>query len=152
MVLGSIVDFCCCCLVTKLHLTLCDPTDYSLPESSVHEISQARILECIALSFSRGSPQPRIQTRISWLAGGFFTTEPLGKPTVDLQCVSFRCTAVFQSYIHLYLSFQSFPLSLHFSSVAQFSSVQFSRSVVSDSLGPPGLQHARPPCPSPTRI
>ena len=35
-------------------------------------------------------------------------------------------------------------------SVAQFSSVQFSRSIVSDSLRPHELQHARPPCPSPT--
>ena len=34
--------------------------------------------------------------------------------------------------------------------ISQFSSVQFSRSVVSDSLGPHGLQHTRPPCPSPT--
>ena len=100
MVWGSIVDF-YCGLVTKSHLTLCDPTDYSLPDSSVHEISQARILEWVALSFSRGSSQPRVQTRISWSAGGFFTTEPLGNPTVDLRCVSFRCTAVFQSYIHL---------------------------------------------------
>ena len=37
-----------------------------------------------------------------------------------------------------------------FSSVSQFSSVQFSRSVMSDFLGLHGLQHARPPCPSPT--
>ena len=75
MVWGSIVDF-CCCLVTKSRLTLCDHTDYSLPDSSVHEISEARILEWVALSFSRESSQPRDQTRISWLAGGFFTTEP----------------------------------------------------------------------------
>ena len=34
--------------------------------------------------------------------------------------------------------------------LAQFSSVQFSHSVVSDSWQPNGLQHARPPCPSPT--
>ena len=38
----------------------------------------------------------------------------------------------------------------HFSSVTQFSSVQFSCSVMSDSLRPHELQHARPPCPSPT--
>ena len=35
--------------------TLCDPTDYSLPGSSVHGILQARILEWVAISFSRGS-------------------------------------------------------------------------------------------------
>ena len=118
MLWGSIVDF-CCCLVTKSHLTLCDHTDCSLPDSSVHEISQARILEWVALSFSRGSSQPRDRTRISWLAGRFFTTEPSGKPTVDLECVSLRCAALFQSCIHLYLFFQSFLLSLHFSLVTQ---------------------------------
>ena len=40
--------------------------------------------------------------------------------------------------------------SASFSLQVQFSSVQFSRSVVSDSLQPPGWQHTRPPCPSPT--
>ena len=35
--------------------TLCDPMDYSLPGSSVHEISKARILEQVAISFSRES-------------------------------------------------------------------------------------------------
>ena len=42
----------CCCLVTKLCPTLCDPVDYSLPGFSVHGIFQARILERIAISFS----------------------------------------------------------------------------------------------------
>ena len=39
--------------------TLCDPMDYSLPGSSVHGIFQARILEWVAISFSRRSSQPR---------------------------------------------------------------------------------------------
>ena len=58
-------------------LTLCDPRDCSLPDSSVHGILQARILEGIAMPSSRGSSLPRDQTRISTfpaLAGGFFTT------------------------------------------------------------------------------
>ena len=41
----------CCCLVAKSCLTLCDPMDYSLPCSSVHGISQARILKWVAVSF-----------------------------------------------------------------------------------------------------
>ena len=45
--------------------TLCDPMDYSPPGSSVHGILQARILEWVAISFSRGSSQPRDWTRIS---------------------------------------------------------------------------------------
>ena len=45
--------------------TLCDPMDCSLPGSSVHEILQARILEWVAISFSRGSSRPRDQTPVS---------------------------------------------------------------------------------------
>ena len=54
-----------CCLVTKSCPTLCDPMDCSPPGSSVHGILQARILEWVAISFSRGSSQAGDQTRIS---------------------------------------------------------------------------------------
>ena len=47
--------------------------DCSLPGSSIHEISQARILEWIAIPFSRGSSRPRNWTHISSIAGRFFT-------------------------------------------------------------------------------
>ena len=46
-------------LVAQLCLTLCDPVDCSPPGSSVHGIAQARILEWVAISFSRGSSQLR---------------------------------------------------------------------------------------------
>ena len=74
---------------------------------TVHGILQARILEWVVFSFSRGSSQPRDQTQVSWIAGRFFTSWTT-------------------------------------------SSVQFSHSVLSDSLRPHESQHARPPCPSPT--
>ena len=99
------------CLRTCMHaqllscVWLCNPMDCSPPGSSVHGILQARILERLAISSSRESFQPRDQTFISCIAGGFFTI---------------------------------------------FSSVQFSHLVVSDSLQPHELQHARTPCPSPT--
>ena len=51
------------------------PHDYSVPDSSVYGISQARILEWVAMPLSRGSSQPRDQTCISYissLARGFF--------------------------------------------------------------------------------
>ena len=67
-----------CCLVTKSCLTLCDSMDYSLPSSSDHGILQARTLEWVAISYSRGFSQPRGRTHNCCLAGGFFTTEPLG--------------------------------------------------------------------------
>ena len=57
-----------CCLVPKSCPTVCDPMDCSPPGSSVHGISQARILEWIAISFSRGSSQPRDQTLISCIS------------------------------------------------------------------------------------
>ena len=50
-----------------------DPMDYSLPGSSVHGILQARILERVAISFSRGSSWPRDQTQVSCIADRFFT-------------------------------------------------------------------------------
>ena len=56
--------------------------DYSLPGSSVHGISQARILERVAIPFSRGSSQPRDQTRVSCIAGGLTTSEPPEKNSV----------------------------------------------------------------------
>ena len=46
-------------LVARLCLTLCDPTDCGPPGSSVHGILQARILEWVAISSSRGFSQPR---------------------------------------------------------------------------------------------
>ena len=54
---------CVCMLVVHSCLTLCDPMDYSLPDSSVRGISQARILEWVAIPFSRGSSYPGIKPR-----------------------------------------------------------------------------------------
>ena len=53
--------------------SFCDPLDCSLPGSSVHGILQARILEWVAISFSRGSSQPRDQTPVFYIAGRLFT-------------------------------------------------------------------------------
>ena len=55
--------------VSQSCLTLCDPMDYA-----VHGILQARILEWVAFPFARGSSQPRDQTQVSHIAGGFFTS------------------------------------------------------------------------------
>ena len=52
--------------------TLCDPRDCSLLGSSVHVIFQTRILEWVAISFSRVSSQPRDQTRVSCIVGRHF--------------------------------------------------------------------------------
>ena len=52
---------------------LCDPMDCSLTGFSIREIFQARILEWVAISFSRGSSQPRDWTLVSHTAGRLFT-------------------------------------------------------------------------------
>ena len=62
------------CVVARLCPTLCDSMDCSLPGPSVHGVFQARILECVAICYS------------SWgvgVGGGFFTTAPPGKPTLQ---------------------------------------------------------------------
>ena len=56
------------------------PMDCSLPGSSVLGIFQARMLEWVAISFFRDLPNPGIEPESPTLAGGFFTTEPPGKP------------------------------------------------------------------------
>ena len=70
------------CSAAQSSLTLCNPEDWSPPDFSVHGISQTRILEWVALSFSRGSSQPRDWTLVSCascIEGGFFMTQPPGK-------------------------------------------------------------------------
>ena len=59
------------CSFTQSCLRLCDPVDGSPPGSSVHGISQARILEWVVISSSGGSYGPRDQACISCIAGGF---------------------------------------------------------------------------------
>ena len=64
---------CVCVLIVQSCLTLCNPMHCSPPGFSVHDILQARILEWVAISFSRGSSQPRDWTQVSCIGGGFFT-------------------------------------------------------------------------------
>ena len=90
----------CCYLVAKSCPTLCNIMDCSLLGSFVHEISQARILEYVAISFSMESFWPQDWTWVSSLAGGllllllFFTSElpekngtkePFGKAEIETQ-------------------------------------------------------------------
>ena len=78
--------FLCVCECMQSCLTVCDPMDCSLAGSSVHGIFQARILEWVAISYSRGSSQSRIElTSLGSpeLTGRFFTTvPPISSPKV----------------------------------------------------------------------
>ena len=60
---------CVCVKLAQSCPTVYDPMDYK-----AHEILQARILKSVAFPFSRGSYQPRDQTQVSHIAGGFFTS------------------------------------------------------------------------------
>ena len=82
------VSFCCKVIVAQLSLTLCDSMDHSLPDSSVHGILQARILEWVAIFSSRESSQPREETRSLTSQADSLLSEPPGKPSVYI-CMFF---------------------------------------------------------------
>ena len=65
-------------LVTQSCPSLCNPTDCSPPGSSIHGTLQARILEWVAISFSRGASQPRDQSRFPTLQVDSSLSEPPG--------------------------------------------------------------------------
>ena len=97
--------------VTQSCPTLSHPMDCSLPGSSVCGIFQARILEWVAISFSRGSSQPRDQTRVSLIVGrhlAIWATKEvqglLSRKAVYIFCfkVNYKLQ-VFQTWYHSYL-------------------------------------------------
>ena len=69
------------CLVIQSCPILCNPVDCSPPNSSVHGILQARLLEWVAMPFSRESSQPRDRTQVSALQVDSLLSEPPGKPS-----------------------------------------------------------------------
>ena len=86
---------CCCYLVAKLCLTLCDPLDCS---SSIHGISQARILEVGCHFLLPGDlPHPGIKLTSPALAGGFFATST----TWEVHILSIQFSSVAQSCLTL---------------------------------------------------
>ena len=89
-------------LVAQSCPTLCSPMDCSLPGTSVHGILQARVLEWVAIPFSRGSSRPRDQTWVSHIAGRFFTvwvTREAHMCTVVSELLN--CTSVGSSFYQL---------------------------------------------------
>ena len=62
----------CESIVVQSWLTLCNPMDCSPPGSSIHGILQARVLEWVAIPFSRGSSWPRDRTQVLCIVSGFF--------------------------------------------------------------------------------
>ena len=81
--------------------TLCDPMNCSLPGSSVHGISQARILECVAISFSKGSFWPRDQIQVSciWQVDSLPLSHQRKNSHVEIQIVRGKKSAFHKKYI-----------------------------------------------------
>ena len=87
--------------VTQSCLTLCDRMDCSPPGSSVHGILQARMLECVAMPFSRGSTWPRDWTQASFIAGRWFTSWAIREAPSIIHIVLVVCVCQSQSpFLH----------------------------------------------------
>ena len=124
------------------HVWLCYLVDCSLPGSSVHGIFQVRILEWVAISFSRGSSWPRDQTQVSHTVGRLFTIWATREARKWVEeCGKGR---IF-SFI---LKSDSFILYSKQKTGKNVFLLLFSHLVMSSSLQPHGLQHSRLPCPS----
>ena len=98
-------NFNCCCLVTKLCPSLLQSHDCSLPGTSFHEISQAAILEWVAISFSMRSSWPRDWTRMSYM-GRWILYHWATK-----QAHNFNYCSWFMSTLQLHASFDLYLLS-----------------------------------------
>ena len=114
-----------------LCLTLCDPMDYNLPGSSVCGIFQARILKWVAISYSMGSFLPKDRTHLHWQADAL-PLSLLGNIAIKVNDSSSSSN----SRVSLVNPFQALHL---LAILIQFNSVQFSCSVMSDSLQPHDL-------------
>ena len=77
--------------------TLCNPMDYSLPGSSIHGVFQARVLEWVAISFSRGSSPPRDRTQVSCIASRcFYHLTPEGSSPHQMYLLRIKAILYFQ--------------------------------------------------------
>ena len=80
--------------VAQSCVTLCNPMDCSPLSSSVHRILQARILEWVAILFSRGSSQSRNQTQVFCIAGRFLTVWATREATISITFRSVRVALI----------------------------------------------------------
>ena len=108
--------------------TLCDPMDCHLPGSSVHGIFQARVLEWGAIAFSDNGILLSHKKERIWVS-----SNEVEEPRAYYTEWSKSEREQQMLYINAYIS------------------VQFKHSVISNTLGPHGLHHTRPPCPSPSQ-
>ena len=96
-----IISHCCCSLVTKSCPTRCNPMNCNPPDSFVHGIFQARILQWVAISFSRRSSWLRNQIHVSWIGRQIlYWLSHMGSPIYHDSCLhwhlhNLRCLLLF---------------------------------------------------------
>ena len=83
-----------CCISCSVMSDSLNPMNCSPPGSSAQGILQARILEWVAISYSRGSFRLTDRTRVSCIAGGFFTICTIGEAQNDVYIVGSLCCTV----------------------------------------------------------
>jgi len=95
------------CLVLQVYLTLCGPMDCGPPDFSVHGDSPGMNLgEWVAMPYSRVFSQPRDQTQVSLIAGGFFTN------WATREAVIYVYTHIY-THTHTYIYMHTYTLYLH---------------------------------------
>ena len=136
-------------------LTLCNPMDCNPPDSSVHEMVQARILEWLAVPSFRGSSQPRYQTphllRLLHCRQILYPLSHLGSPSSSISQFSQSVSSVTQSYLTLFDPMnRSMPgLPVHHQ-LPKFTQTHAHR--VSDAIQPSHpLSSPSPPAPNPSQ-
>ena len=128
--------------------TLSNPMDCSLPGSSVHGIFQVRVLEWGAIAFSEAHAWPGHKSKE--INSKWHIWSAKGGPIWILIDLNEATNTQFPQMSKCFNPSVSLAQNSHDTCFSKFSSVQFSHSVVSDSLRPHDLQQARPPYSSPT--
>ena len=141
-VLRTVELYICICLVAQLCPTLCNPMDYSLPGTSIHGYS----------------PQQEYWSGLPCPSPGYIYIMYIYMHTYMYIyiCIWYVCVYIYKLvsvhyicvYIYIYIYVSTYICTYIY--IYKLVSVQFSCSVMCDSLRPHGLQHARLPCPSPT--
>ena len=125
----------CVCQLLQSCPALYDPVGCPFPGSSVHGILQARILERVAISSSRGSSRPRDPTRVSWVVGRFFTNWTTREARIKVYAGSGRKLHIWGHSAFLHQHGSQGTTGLSSSSLGQWSSTKGSLPFLPEKFG-----------------